>query len=471
MPINSKHPQLAEYEEIYEFLEDFYDGEQVVKSKAKKYVPMLSGQSSSKFKAYVDRGVFYSAFSKTIDTLTGSTFNVAPAIRLPEKLEYLRNDATGNGTSLTELAVSLCVEALKTGRAGLLLDRPVDGGAPYFVMYDADDVINWRDGEFIILEEDKLEPDSDDPYEVKEVEGFREIRLIDGQYVVRVWRENTDKKTKNKEPYVITETYTPENFGKPIEYMPFVFVGPNGLDSNIGRPPLLDLVNVQKIDFQVSCDYANAIHVICVPTPYITGLQPDENFELKLGADSSLILPDVGSKVGFLEFQGQGLEPVSKYQESLKQTMAALGARIAESRNNSKTLIETATGSRIREALSTSTLGSILATVEMGLNKCLKWAAEWEGANPDDAEIVLNKELVSAEMSPNMVQALIQSVQAGLMSKETFYAKLSDAGLTEPGVSAEEEFERVKKAVDLIVPNPQQKPTSDDNSEQVPENT
>ena len=138
MPINSKHPQLSEYEEIYEFLEDFYDGEQTVKANARKYVPSLSGQSTSKFNAYVDRGVFYSAFSKTIDALTGSTFNVAPAIRLPEKLEYLRNDATGNGTSLTELAVSLCVEALKTGRAGLLLDRPVDGGAPYFVMYDAD---------------------------------------------------------------------------------------------------------------------------------------------------------------------------------------------------------------------------------------------------------------------------------------------------------------------------------------------
>ena len=470
MPINSKHPQLTKYGEIYEFLEDFYDGEQTVKANARKYVPSLSGQSTSKFKAYVDRGVFYSAFSKTIDALTGSTFNVAPAIRLPEKLEYLRNDATGNGTSLTELAVSLCVEALKTGRAGLLLDRPVDGGAPYFVMYDADDITNWRDGEFIVLEEDKLEPNPDDPYETVEVEGFREIRLLDGEYVVRVWRENTDKKTKNKQPYVIAETYTPENFGKPIEYMPFVFVGPNGLDSDIGRPPLLDLANVQKIAFQVSCDYANAIHVICVPTPYITGLQPDENFELRLDADSSLILPDVGSKMGFLEFQGQGLDPVRQYMDKMEQTMAALGARVAEGKNN-KTLIETATGSRIREALAVSTLGSILATVEMGLNKCLKWAAEWEGANPEEAEIVLNKELVSAEMSPNMVQALIQSVQAGLMSKETFYAKLSDAGLTEPGVSAEEEFERVKKAVDLIVPNPQQKPTSDDNSEQVPENT
>lgn len=448
MPINSKHPQLEKYEEIYEFLEDFYDGEQVVKSKAEKYVPSLSGQTKKKFDAYVNRGVFYSAFSKTIDALTGSTFNVPPAIKLPEKLEYLRNDATGKGTSLTELAIALCVESLKTGRSGLLLDRPVDGGAPYFVMYDADDITNWRDNEFIVLEDGGLVPNEDDPYKVEELEGFRELRLVDDQYVVRIWRQNTDPKSKTQQPYIVEEEYIPENFGRPISYLPFVFIGPNGLDSNIGRPPLLDLANVQKISFQVSCDYANAIHVICVPTPYITGLDPGDNFELKLGADSSIILPNEGCKVGFLEFQGQGLDPVRQYTDRLEQTMAALGARVAEQKNN-KTLIETATGSRIREALAVSTLGSILATVEMALNKCLKWAAEWEGANPDEAEIVLNKELVSAEMSPNMVQALIQAVQSGLMSYETFYAKLSDAGLAEPGVSAEEEFKRIEKSMEI----------------------
>ena len=89
---------------------------------------MLSGQSQKKFQDYVNRGMFYNAFSKTIDALIGSAFNVAPAINLPKQLEYLRMDATGQGTSLTELAMALCVEALKTGRAGLLVDRPADGG-------------------------------------------------------------------------------------------------------------------------------------------------------------------------------------------------------------------------------------------------------------------------------------------------------------------------------------------------------
>lgn len=474
MPISSLHPQLAKYEEIYEFLERFYEGEQEVKAHAKKYVPMLSGQSAKKFQDYVNRGMFYNAFSKTIDALIGSAFNVAPAINLPKQLEYLRDDATGSGTSMTELAMALCVEALKTGRAGLLVDRPADGGSPYLVSYDCDDITNWRDGYFVVLEDSKLEPKDDDPYEYNEVEGFRELALIDGEYVVRIWKENTDPKTKAKSPYQIIETYVPEKFGRPLDSIPFVFIGPNGLDSDIGRPPLLDLANVQKIHFQVECDRANAVHVTCVPTPYITGLQAEENFELKMGSDACIILPDVSSKVGFLEFQAQGLDPVIKYLEKLESTMAALGARVAENRNNNKTLIETATGSKIREALSVSTLGSIIATVEAALNKCVKWAAEWEGANPDEVSITLNKEVVSANMDANMVNALMGAVQAGLISQDTFYAKLSDAGLTEPGVPVEEEIKRIKKSMELItdsVPETQQMSTSDDDSEQVPENT
>lgn len=439
MPINSKHPQLSNYEEIYEFLEDFYDGEQAVKKRASKYVPSLSGQTPKKFKNYVDRGMFYNAFAKTIDALTGSTFNVAPAINLPNRLEYLRDDATGNGTSLTELAMALCVETLKTGRAGMFIDRPVDGGKPYLVVMDCDDIVNWIDGRFIVLSDEQLVAKADDPYVFEEIEGYRELALIDGEYIVRVWR----KTGKYSDSYAISETYVPTNVGRSINYIPFTFIGPNGLDSDIGRPPLLDLANVQRIHFASSCDLANGLHVSCIPTPYITGFTPDENFELKVGSDSCIIVPESTSKIGYLEFQGQGLNPVRDYIDKLELTMAALGARVADQKNN-KTLIETATGSRIREALAVSTLGSILATVEAALNKCVKWIAEWEGVDPSEVSITLNKELVSANMDANMVNALMQAVQGGLISQETFYKKLSDAGLTEPGVSMVDELTRIE---------------------------
>lgn len=478
MPISSVHPQYAESQDTWQFLEDFYDGHAAVLKNARKYIPPLDKQSTDDYKKYVERGMFYAALSKTIDALVGGAFNVSPAINLPKSLEYLREDATGNGTSMTELAMQLCVEALKTGRAGLLVDRPIEGGKPYLVMMDADDIRNWRDGEFIVIEDEQLVPKEDDPYEFEEVEGYRELALIDGAYTVRIWRQNTDPKTKKKSEYIIVDVVVPEKFGRPLDYIPFTFLGPNGLDSDVGRPPLLDLANVQKTLTAVAADYALAIHLIAVPTPYITGLQPEDNFELRLGPSSAIILPDAASKVGFAEFSGQGLGSIEKYMQQLQETMAALGARVAEAKNQ-KTLVETATGARAREALATSTLGSVIATVEMALNKSVRWAAEWEGADVNQVEIHLNQELVSANMDANLVQALLAAVQAGRLSEQTFYAKLADAGLTEPGVKWDDEIERIKANLNVVqeaeresnnVPNPQQISTTNDDSEQVVDN-
>lgn len=472
MPISSTHPQYDEMLPTWGMLEDFYAGQDAVVKNARKYIPPLDDQSDSEYKKYVARGMFYAALSKTIDALVGGAFNVSPAINLPARLEYLRDDATGNGTSMTELAMALCVEALKTGRSGILADRPMEGGKPYLVMQNALDIRNWYDGKFIVLNDTNLEQDPDDPYEYVSVEGYRELVLRDdGVYVVRIWRANDDRKTKSKVPYVVVDEVVPTNFGRPLKYIPFTFLGPNGLDSDVGRPPLLDLTNVQKTLVAVAVDYAQAIHLIGIPTPYITGLQPDENFKLKLGPSTAIIVPDANSKIGFAEFAGQGLESMEKYMLQLQETMAALGARVAEGKNN-KTLIETASGARIREALAVSTLGSIIATVEAALNKSVKWIAEWEGLPPDEVSISLNQELVSANMDANLVTALLAAVQAGRISEQTFYAKMSDAGLTEPGVQWKDEIERIKANINvtleqsLPVPNPQQIPTTDDNSEQ-----
>lgn len=442
MPINSVHPQYSDNQSTWQFLEDFYQGHAAVLKNASKYIPALDEQTNEDYKKYVERGMFYAALSKTIDALVGGAFNVSPAINLPPVLEYLREDATGSGTSMTELAMQLCIETLKTGRAGLLVDRPVDGGKPYLVMMDANDIRNWRDGEFVVLDDHQLVPRDDDIYEFESVEGYRELAMLDGVYNVRIWRRNTDPKTKRKSTYVIVTDVVPEKFGRPLDYIPFTFLGPNGLDSDVGRPPLLDLANIQKTLTAVAADYAMAIHLIAVPTPYITGLQPEEGFKLKLGPSAAIILPDATSKVGFAEFSGVGLGSIEKYTEQLKQSLAELGARVAE--KTTKTFIDTATGSRVREALAVSTLGSIISTVEAALNKTGKWCAEWEGADPKQVEIHLNQELVSASMDANMVSALLQSVQAGRLSEETFYAKLADAGLTEPGVKWSDEIDRIK---------------------------
>lgn len=442
MPVNTLHPDVKEYLPIWEQIGDFFDGEIAVKKAGTKYLPSLSGQTNVKYEAYKKRAIFYSAISRTCYALVGAVYRKPPAILLPEKLEYLRKDATGTGVSLVELAISLSIELMKNGRAGVLVDRPEEGGLPYITLYDADDILNWDKtpgNEFVVLEEETLVRSPKDRFAVEEQEGYRELTFdAAGNYIVNIWMA----KERSSE-YEIVSTIQPTKNGKPIQYMPFCVVSPTGLDFDIDKPPVLDMVHVLEKHYQLSADYADALHAICVPTPYITGLTPDDSFELKLGTSSVIILPEANSKIGYLEFTGQGIKSVEDGLVKLEGMLGALGARMVEA-TGAKTLIETAEGARTREAVATAILGSIIASVEAALEKCLVWAADWENVETSGIKIKLNRELVSSTLDANMVSALLNAVNAGKLSFESFYAALEEAGMTDAGVNADAEKERIK---------------------------
>lgn len=448
MPVSTHHPEFAENEHIWEMCEDFVAGEQKVKAAGTKYLPKLSGQTPAKYEAYKDRAPFFGGVARTVSALTGAMFRKLPAINLPTALEYMRRDATGTGMSLNEVAIALTTEIMKTGRAGVLVDRDDIGGKPYLVTYDADDITNWDitpGNEFIVLEECKIERNPDDKFELMERERYRELTFdSNGDYIVNIWEETVVDAKSNKTEYRIVQVIQPIKNGRPIQYIPFCAISPTGLDLDIDRPPILDMVNVLLAWWRVSADHAHAIHTICVPTPVVSddGLLEDEKFVMSLGPDAVLKL-STGGKATFLEFTGQGLSEVTKHKEQLMDMLGSLGARLVVGTGN-KTTIETAEGARIREATGSAILGSIIASVEAALEKVLRWAADWENADPETVEVKLNRELVSTSIDANMLTAMLNAVAQDKMSFDTFYKNLESAGLTDPGISAEAERERIK---------------------------
>lgn len=460
MPVNTKHPDYVEYEAIWEKCNDFHDGEESVKAAGVKYLPKLSGQSNAKYEAYKSRGPFFGGVARTVSALIGAIYRKEPAITLPSKLEYLRNDATGTGMSLVELAITLTTEIMKTGRAGLLLDRSTDGGLPYLTIYDADDIVNWSTNEgsqFIVLEEDSLTSDPEDKFKLVEQESYRELTYdANGDYIVNIWKPESETL---KDTFVST-TLKPTKNARAIKYIPFCCITPTGLEFDIDRPPILDMVNVLAAWFRVSTDHAHAIHTICIPTPYITGISKEDLGVLNLGPDAAIVIPEVGAKIGFLEFTGHGIKDVSEHLDKLADMLGALGARLVTS-TGQKTTIETAEGARIRESMSTAVLGSIIMSVEAALAKSLRWAAEWENDDPSTVSVKLNRELVSTPIDANMLTAMLNAVNADKMSFDTFYHNLSEAGLTQPGVAIEDEIARIKANPSIVIP-PAVAPTAPD---------
>lgn len=438
MPVNTEHPLYKKYAPVWEKCRAFTEGSDAVKDAGVKYLPMLEGQTATKYANYKQRAFFYNSVGRTVAALVGGAMRKLPAVKVPKRIEYILKDCTGTGVSLDEFIITLMSEQLQTARTGLLVDRPAEGGNPYIALYPAESIINWGKG-FYVVEEETLVPSADDRFELEEVEIYRELFIdSEGNYAINLFEEV-------EEEYQFVGKVTPTSAGRPMQYLPFFIVSPSGLDDNPDKPPIKDLVDILATWYMVAADLAWANHVVSCPTPWIASdMEKTENTVLALGMDTAWILP-AGSEVGFMEFTGQGLKSLEDTLSRLETQMAALGARLLDTRN--KTVIETATSSLSKEAAATSVMSQLILSVEQGLTRVLRTIAEWEGANPDEVEVHLNRELISSAVDANMLNAMVAAIQAGRLSQETLYHNLVESGLTEPGVSVEDEIKRIKAAL------------------------
>lgn len=445
MPIDTKHPEYTANQDIWNKCIDFYEGEEAVKDAGSKYLPKLSGQDTQKYNAYRDRALFYNAVGRTVAALVAAVFARPTSIDLPAKLEYLRENATDQGDSLEELLSRVLTRQMMTGRCGILGDRAGDS-QPYLVVYDELQIINWKvtgDPQFVILQETYEEVDPKDRFKVETKTRYRELAYENERYIMRVWEQQSHKKFT-----VVSET-TPTKNGKEMEFVPFVCITPTGLNFEVDRPPILDMVNVLATHYRTSADIFNAYHTICIPTPYVTGVQNDEtsgDSTLKLGADTAIFLPETGSRVGYLEFQGQGVKSVEDALTKMENMLAALGARLVETQK--KSFVETAEGVRTRESAAVAVLNSAITSVEASINKLIKQMAVWENADPDEVNIKINRDLVTTPVSENMVIALTRALQSGSISFETFFHNLQEGQMYPPEATVEEEMDNIDKFIE-----------------------
>jgi hypothetical protein len=77
----------------------------------------------------------------------------------------------------------------------------------------------------------------------------------------------------------------------------------------IDEPPLIDLVDANLALYGINADYRHGLHFTGLPTPVVSGYQPQKDGEkFYIGSTSAWVFPDPQAKAVFLEFTGQGLD-------------------------------------------------------------------------------------------------------------------------------------------------------------------
>ena len=289
MKIDTKHPDFEAREGQWSRCRDAVAGSDAIKKAGTEYLPQLSEQKDAEYKAYKKRALWYGATSRTLDGLSGLVFRQEIDVEgVPD--EEMLTSVTSKGLSLNSFARQSLREVLCVGRYGVHID--LHEGAKHATLspYRAERIVNWRTRLFegrqqltlLVLAETTLVPGEDNPYELKEEIRYRELYLDDAElYAVRIWKKIEDS-------WQVVDNQAPVIFGKRLTEIPFVFFGPVLGSSDVDKPPLLDIVDVNLSHYRSSADLEHGRHKTALPVYVLMGFDTDT----KLVPKQAYQLPD-----------------------------------------------------------------------------------------------------------------------------------------------------------------------------------
>lgn len=457
MAIDSTHIQYDDVEFDWELIRNLIKGERAIKDASTKYLPMLDGQDSKEYAAYKDRPAFYNAFGRTVQGLTGAIMRKDPDLTASDAVIEMSEKLTRDHRSLREVASSVVKDVIAFGRYGILVDAPTDGGDAYIAEYKAEDILNWYQedtGEgymltFIALREYKDEYNIKD-HEVTQIENIRIYYIDEEDHWVKAqlyeWQEPANKKIKGTKSTagswvpVWEEPQLPVVSGQKLKEIPFFFFGSEDNTPDVSQSPLLDLANVNIAHWKMGVDLAHGLHYTALPTPWAAGF--DTKTKLYIGPTKAWVTSEPTATCGYLEFTGQGLKAIENDLDRKEKQMAVLGSRLIEGQ---RVGVEAAETARIRQSGEVNSLVTISKLVSKSLSRMLEVLALWRSVPlSEETTVELNTDFIDTTLTPEEITALLGALQAGKISHETFLWNLKEGELLPPGVSIEDEKEKIE---------------------------
>lgn len=491
MPVNTAHPSYTAMAPVWRMCRDVAGGQRTIHGGGVLYLPKLAGETAKDYEARKARALFFNASWRTIAGLSGMLMRKAPTVKVSKAAEAMLEDVTQSGVSLENLARAVAVECLTVGRNGLMVDYPKDTAPdltvaqvealnlrPKMVSYTAEAIINWEERwvrnksvvSSVRLKETASVPDPKDEFKATSEERWRVLDLAaptvpEGDkapedwpelaYRVRVFKLKAGKKGVADTDFELVEgPFFPLLDGKPLPFVPFVFIGVDNTRPDVEEPPLVDLFYANVSHYQSTADVEHGAHKTALPQPWVAGIDGSPPADspggykkptFYMGGSDIWMHPLVEGTFGMLEYNGTGLDAIEKRLERKEKHMAVLGARMLE---DQKKEAETAEVAGMHRSGEQATLASQGKTCSAGIRQALEWFDLWAGGTGENVEFALNDEFMPANMTPEQLTALVQAWQNGALSPQDLFAKLQKGGV----VADEQTFETQQTQIENAPP-------------------
>lgn len=475
MAIDSQHPEYVINIDRWKLMRTCYLGTEAIKAQGTDLLPptegmdidgMQSGQRGlEKYNAYKKRAVFHEFVGDAIETNIGLMHQQEASIELPEKIEAMRDNATADGESLQMLLRRINEEQLTTGRIGLMLDFPQEmsfDAMPFISIYRPESIINWDANsvnhskeslQLVVLDETSIVR-KDFMWETQKA--YRVLQL--GEFAINevatttAYMQGLFIKQEFDEAQMVTPVYR----GATLDEIPFVFINSKDLLASPDKPPLLALAELSVSIYRSEADYRQNLHMQGQDTLVVIGEittrntyeQHSDNTPIRVGAGAAITLAaEPSADVKYIGVSSQGLAEQRQCLEQDKAKAEQMAGRLI---NPSTTLQESGVALNTRFAAQTATLNQIALAGAEGLQKILRIAAKWVGANPDEVIVKPNLEFSDFDIKGQEYAQLMSAKAMGApLSNRSIHEVLVERGLT--NMTYEDELAELEAEANMSV--------------------
>lgn len=456
--VATQHIEYTYFMDEWETLRHHLTGGRKIKEQGEEYLPRLSGQNDDEYEAYKMRAVYYEATRRTHQAMLGAILSKPPTYSEPdfedEYADTLRQ-VTPDGYSFQTFIRNVLSEVISLSRCGVLVDLPLTGGdVPYFVLYKAEDIINWRyeriEDEIIltlvVLRE--TEEEAQNRFGTQLVNYYRVLELIDGVYVQSRYREVIADKEGQRSVNLIPaeEDIVPQKIGEPLTRIPFVFFTPKGNVPHCETPLLMSIADINASHYRTSADLEHGRHFTGLPTAWVAGF--DTDMDLRIGSTTAWVSDNPSARAGFLEFTGAGLTSLQTALAEKQEQMATMGARMLRA---PRTGVEAAETARIYQSAESGTLASLAQAVGESFTDLLRHWLRWQGED-DSLSMELNQDYVDQRIDAAMLTALMNAWIGGGISYETLFYNLRQGEVVPDSATPESEREKIEMEGPVVPP-------------------
>jgi len=383
------------------------------KATAKKLLNKWEREGDKGYKWRQDNSTLFNQTRKTIKTANGMIFRKdISLIDLDADFMKRIEDIDDADTNFNEFAKDTEESSLWDGISYVLVDVPRHEGevaslaqqkalglVPYFIKYEANQVLNRRieNGKLIQITLKETVTEYEGKFKEKSVEQERVLFIGGGA----VYRDN-----------ILQYEWTNN-----LSYIPIVPFYSNKAGFFDATPRYLDLaeLNLKHYNYQSQLD--KTLFIASNPIPVISG-DIDNETQVDIGVDKAVKFERVGEgKFEWVEFAGTSVDKLQAEIKNIEERMLSIGISILTQKE------QTATEAGITSAGETSDLSSMASSLEKSLNLAYSYWCDLMG-KPTIGEITVNRDFTGVALSPAEAKMYLEMYQAGTITLAQFWDEM-----------------------------------------------